>query len=615
MNSIARDIGLALWRLLPANPIVLRVVHVGSKRIQHLWARVGYLLILLGVMMAMYLFSNQGGTLADMAKSATNVFAYIAILQLAMICLLAPVFTAGAISQEKDAETFNVLLTTPLTNAQIVLGSLMSRLFFVLALLLAGLPIFCITMLYGGVTTRQVFLSLGIAAATALTTGALAILISVVRVGTRNTIFSFYLGNAFFLITGLALGSWPQTFVPESANPATPGEGMSWLALIHPFLALDVALHWTAAPDQASVAHYAWPLNRMLPAPHVAYMTIMFAVSTLMVILATFFVRRGVKQGEVGVFARLFSRWSLKSREGERRRRARRVWSNPVAWREAVTRANAASSSLVRYGYIGVGVVAALLYVIALKTGQFPTRGEALDWLVGIVMLEFGTVVLMAANTAATAITREREAGTMELLLTTPLTSKYIIWGKLRGLVSFALPLMAVPSLTVLVVAFLEWLSPQFPATAGTLQQPVVSLASAILLIPLLAVYAAFTCLLGLHISLKSRRSVQAVLASVGILVVIGFGLSLCALASAGSAPQLGAMMIPLTFVTAIWYVLTPDALTRTGGLGSVVTVQDIQVLMVFGTVVALGLYGAIVAGTYRSMVTNFDMIVRKQSM
>lgn len=606
VNSIVQDVGLAFWRLLPANPIVLRVVHVGSKRVQHLWARVGYLLILLGVMSAIYLFSGQtGSTLADMAKSATNIFNSIAILQLAMICLMAPVFTASAISQEKDAETFNVLLTTPLTNAQIVLGSLLSRLFFVIMLLLSGLPIFCITMLYGGVTAQQVFLSFGIAAATAVITGALAIFISVVRVGTRGTIFSFYIGNAIFLITGFALGSWRGTYVAESINPIT-GEGMSWITLIHPFLALEVALGWIIAPDSAAVAHYAWPLNRMLPAPHLAYMVLMLMLSIGMVAFATIFVRRGIKQGEVTLLSKIGALLSLKPRDGERRRRPRRVWANPVAWREAVTRANAASSSLVRYSYIGLGCAAGVGYCWALITGQFTGVGDARAWLMSIVLLEFGTVLLMAANTAATAITREREAGTMELLLTTPLTSKYIVWGKLRGLVSFALPLMVVPGLTVLAVGVLETVRPAF--SGG---KPVVSMMSAVVAVPLLGIYAAFTCLLGLHMSLKSKRSVQAVLLSVAILVVMGLGLMACAFGGASSAPQLGALLAPLTFITAIVFVLDPDAI-----LGAVNNTSraEIDFLMTVGTAVALGLYGAIVAGTYRSMITNFDMIVRKQS-
>lgn len=605
MNDIAREVGLAFWRLLPANPIVLRVLYVGSKRVQHLWARMGYLVVLLVVMMAMYmvLSGNSGGSLSEMTRIATGVFEYISILQLAMMCLLAPVFTAGAISQEKDAETFNVLLTTPLSNAQIVLGSLLSRLFFVIMLLMSGLPIFCITMLYGGVTTRQVFLSFGIAAATACITGALAIMISVMRVGTRGTIFSFYLGIALFLFAGYALSFWRGLYVPESINPAT-GAGMSWLALIHPFLALSVALRWTQAPDAASVAHYAWPIDQLLPAPHVAYMLITLASSVVMVVLATFFVRRGIKQGENNIWKRLAARFAPEPKEGERHRKARRVWSNPVAWREAVTRASAASSNIVRYSYVGLGLAAAGIYLYALLTNEFTSLTDARAWLLGIVMLEFGTVVLMAANTAATAITRERESGTMELLLTTPLTSKYIVWGKLRGLVSFALPLMAVPAATVLAVSISELARPAF--TGGF----VATLMSAVLLAPLLSVYAAFTCLLGLHMSLKSRTSVQAVLASVGVLIAVGFGLALCALAGVSGAPELGALMAPLTFMTSVAIVLNPDEFL-TGASGRT---GELEFLMVIGTVVALGLYGAIVAGTYRSMVTNFDMIVRKQS-
>ena len=49
---------------------------------------------------------------------------------------MSPIFTAGAITQEKDSQTYDILLSTPLTNGQIVLGSLLSRLFFVISLLL-----------------------------------------------------------------------------------------------------------------------------------------------------------------------------------------------------------------------------------------------------------------------------------------------------------------------------------------------------------------------------------------------------------------------------------------------------------------------------------------------
>ncbi|NLX13049.1 MAG: ABC transporter permease subunit [Phycisphaerales bacterium] len=598
MRTLINHLGLSLWRLLPGNPIVVRVVQGGGRSAQHLWIRAGYLLILLFVLvMVQYsMMGGTGGSLSNIAKAGTHIFAWISLLQLAMMCFLAPVFTAGAISQEKDAETYNVLLTTPLTNAQIVLGSLMGRLFFVLVLLLSGLPIFCITMLFGGVTSEQIFLSFGIAACTALLTGSLAITISVMRMGTRGTIFSFYLGIAFFLLVGLLLGQWSKTFVP--------GSGMSLVAPFHPFLALQVAMNQIQPPETAVVAAYPWPLATMLATPPNAFMVVSVAISLLMIAFATIFVRRGVKQGEPTIWRRLLPRRIRAGCEGERIRRARHVWSNPVAWREAVTRASAASSNLVRYAYVGGGVVAGALLLFAHGGGWFSDLHEARNWLTAIVIVEFVTVLLMLANTAATAISREREAGTIELLLTTPLTSRYIVWGKLRGLVSFAVPLMALPAATVLLAALVDLIR-----GAST---PIVPVSSALYLPFLLLVYSAFISVLGLQLSLKSKGSVQAVLGTVGIMMVVAFGLGMCALAAvSGQIAELAALTAPATFVSAIILLVNPDMMfARSGG----VVPFKIQILLFVGTAIAVGLYGAVVAGTYRSMISNFDMIIRKQS-
>jgi ABC-type Na+ efflux pump permease subunit len=279
----------------------------------------------------------------------------------------------------------------------------------------------------------------------------------------------------------------------------------------------------------------------------------------------------------------------------------------------------------VRYTYLIGGGVAGVALLWAYLTGRFSqTIGpngqvvvnwaanarEAHQWLTMIVLIEFVTVMLMAANTAATAISRERESDTMELLLTTPLTSRYIVWGKLRGLVSFTLPLLAVPAATVLLAAIIDWIrSAHNPVAATT---PLADIVSALLLPPLLLVYSAFACILGLQMSLKSKRSVQAVISSIGILVVVGFGLSLCAM-GVQSGGEMGALITPFTFVTAIFYVLNPADLL-TGGYRGTADRATVHGFLVVGTLISLAVYGAFVAGTYRSMVRNFDMIVRKQS-
>src|SRR3954464_5459097 len=211
-------VGLAdyLWRLIPANPILLRVVEAASKRRRDLFVRCGYLALLILVVIFALIGSGAsvgGGSLGDLAKTSAIIFRQMSYLQLGLVALLAPIFTAGAITQEKDSQTYDILLATPLTNGQIVLGSLLSRVFFVVALLVSGIPIFAITQIFGGVAIRSIVLSFAIAvatpsivlsfpiaAATALITGAIAMAIATFKVGTRRTIFSFYLFIVIFVI-------------------------------------------------------------------------------------------------------------------------------------------------------------------------------------------------------------------------------------------------------------------------------------------------------------------------------------------------------------------------------------------------------------------------------
>lgn len=609
MRAIVNDIAVSFWRLLPANPIVIRVVQMAGKRVQHLWLRVGYLLVLLFVMLFAQLSMtapDSGGSLTTLAQNSSQVFYYISMLQLAMICLLAPVFTASAISQEKDAETFNVLLTTPLTNAQIVLGSLLSRLFFVIVLLISGLPIFCITMLYGGVTSDQIFMSFGIAACTALLTGSLAIFISVVRIGTRTTVFSFYAAIGLYLLAGI-LGLWPRTHVPESI-PQGGTVGMTWLAPFHPIWAQLVALKQVRPPDPPMVARYAWPINRMLSSPQTGYMVMTVLASVVIVAFSTIFVRRGIKQGELSWWTKWLRGQRIESAEtGEldvKKRRTRRVWRNPVAWREAVTKGSPASSSLACYGFMAMGAVAGLMLLIEYWGGGLPIK-MARQWLSGLVIVEFIIVLLMGVNTAAMAITRERESGTMELLLTSPLTSEYIILGKLRGLISFTLPLLAVPVATVLTAALRDLF-------VGS-KIPLVYFDCALLLPILLVVYSAFACMLGLYMSLRCTRSVQAVLTSVGILLGTAFGLGICGFAFLENAGVISALVSPVTIVPSIVALINPAGIEKSSMFSGGPAIASTRWMLAVGVVIAAGLYSAIVAGIYKTMKRDFDMTLRKQ--
>lgn len=623
--GVLRDLWRWLWRLLPANPILVRVVATGGKRWHHLWARVVYLLAL----MAVFLLGGglAGGlagredSLAELAKQSTRTFMAVSAVQLFLMSFIAPVFCAGAITQEKDANTFHILLTTPLSNAQIVLGSLFSRLFFVWALLLAGLPIFCITMIYGGVTTAEILESFGLAACTGLVTGALAIAISFLRIGTRRTIFAFFAGVAIYLLGLGAVGvSGPGQLAAAPAGTALVGGQplrMSWLAPVHPFLALLVVTGQTPAPPLSDVYRYGWPLRWLLAYPQYGYIALTTLASLAMVLLSLVQVRRGAREGEATLLSGLRERLLRAARRGQRRR-PRRVWRNPIAWREASTRASAGGRSLARQLFILAGLGGAAALLGGHHTGEWglspAAPGTTRLVLTAVVWIELTVILLVVTSTAATTFTREKESQTMELLLATPLTSQYIVAGMLQGLVRLVIPLIAVPTLTLVLFALGD-------LVRGAAVPPVTAVEAVVLVPALMVAFAALAAVIGLHFSLVCRKTVRAVMTSTAVVMGAAGLLTACGLAVGGGNAMVAGVLLPFTPFPAIKAALDPwgivqDSATTAWGAGVVTPAEivEFRVARAAFSLVAALIYLALTYALYKGMVRGFDMTMRRQS-
>ena len=715
------------WRLLPANPILLRVVQMNGKRRRDLFIRCGYL----GLLVAVVIFSLLGGNastgnLSELAKISANLFQILSYCQLALVALLAPIFTAGAITSEKDSQTYDILLATPLSNGQIVLGSLMSRLFFVIALLISGIPIFSITQIFGGVAIVAIVQSFLIAAATAMVTGAVAMAIAVLKVGTRRTIFSFYLFIVLYMVGTFMLDGVPSlkinVFDPVS-NALVPSK-TSWLTGLNPFLALRTVFHDSAymppaLSDLPTQPHdfRRWPIGWFLSDPASFYVTFMFFISFVLISPSILLLRR-LAQSTTSVKTLILQKLGIT--RGDKTRKPRSVWHNPIAWREAKTKASAARASVLRYGFMlfGLGGAMAMLFLFAAhEAPPFPTFVEAnsynpvynqltiynvngsvqtlpLDlnltitytdsqgsansdgtisapnhasksmtelmacvggerlsvdatpltaekdgqkvataWtsidayviprkmaasdvrkgLLGAAIVEFAVILLIVTNAAASTVTREKEDGTLDLLLSTPITSRYYIWGKLRGLVYFVLPLVAVPVASAgffviydIVRRFSNWNDASF--------QWVVFPEAVVLLPAMLVIVVAFASILGMNMSLRLRKTVVAVMSSVGIVVGICAAMGWCGYsmlnASRTGAAGLGAAAFsPFTLMTVLIdpYAYTSDLWNEDNAAGSRIAVFIL-------TWIAIAGYTAIVWTMYKSMVKNFDMTIRKQS-
>ncbi len=97
-------------------------------------------------------FLGRSPTLWSEYASFAGSFALVLLeAQLAAVVAITPALAASAVAEEKDRHTLPILLTTLLTDREIVFGKAAGRIAFVLAALFAGLPVLMLTQLFGGV--------------------------------------------------------------------------------------------------------------------------------------------------------------------------------------------------------------------------------------------------------------------------------------------------------------------------------------------------------------------------------------------------------------------------------------------------------------------------------
>ncbi|MEM1424247.1 MAG: hypothetical protein AAGH64_09610, partial [Planctomycetota bacterium] len=117
-----------LLNLAPTNPIVVRLVQGGSRRTRHMYVRSAYLAVLIVVLLARLLLAQDAPNLRDLAAASASAFELVAYLQVGLICVIAPVFMAGAIAQEANPRPWAILMTTPMNAMQSVVGQTLGRL-------------------------------------------------------------------------------------------------------------------------------------------------------------------------------------------------------------------------------------------------------------------------------------------------------------------------------------------------------------------------------------------------------------------------------------------------------------------------------------------------------
>ncbi len=158
------------------------------------------------------------GSAATFASSTVGqgIFVALMMLETLLVVALAPAFTAGAISLEREKQTLDLLATTPVSSLAIVIGKLVSALTYLFILILASIPLTAIVFVFGGVAPDDVVRGYVVLLATAFGLGSLGLFCSTLVKRTQAATIVTY-----FTVLAVTLGSFFVFFFWNTMSRST----------------------------------------------------------------------------------------------------------------------------------------------------------------------------------------------------------------------------------------------------------------------------------------------------------------------------------------------------------------------------------------------------------
>jgi ABC-type transport system involved in multi-copper enzyme maturation permease subunit len=176
------------------------------------------------------------------AQIGQVLFIGVSLVVQTLTVFLAPATTVSAISQEHERGTFALILATPLSAGQLLVGKLLAALAFMLLLLLAVAPAMSLVLLFGGVAISDVLRVLATTLITAVVGCAFGLCCSAI---TRQTYSATLL--CYALLISLVGGSLFAANVWSLVNGLTAAPPA--IVAANPLSAMATALAPVRPPD------------------------------------------------------------------------------------------------------------------------------------------------------------------------------------------------------------------------------------------------------------------------------------------------------------------------------------------------------------------------------
>ena len=217
----------------------------------------------------MYLFVDREPSALDprsLALFSEDFLTVFLAAQFLCIVVVAQFYLIGAVAEEREKRTWESLLVTALSENEIVLGKLASRLASLALLLLTGLPIVFLLQFLGGLGSAWIWGSFGLTLTTSLTVACVYLLHSVAAPRPRNDVVPALVGMILFGTAGGAC-IWLSRSLDSLAPLLTLGTVELGVIAVYLRLVFRRArqarnLAEAGSPHEATVRDRWWPKKR-----------------------------------------------------------------------------------------------------------------------------------------------------------------------------------------------------------------------------------------------------------------------------------------------------------------------------------------------------------------
>ena len=222
------------------NPILAFSTTRRMRSFKTLLIVAAYLTVMLAV--ALLIMGRLSGNTVNIYAIRSGVDCYNALMiaQFALIVLIAPAMTSGAIAGERERQTLELLLVTNTRSFRIVMGKALESFAMLGLLIISGLPVMCLAMMTGAVTILQILggtLFLLAVAFAAVCVGVLAS--SLARSTVVSTVVSYLFILVIMVVTTLPVFigfSEEVTDIAYNANKLAAMSRADVLKMISPLL-------------------------------------------------------------------------------------------------------------------------------------------------------------------------------------------------------------------------------------------------------------------------------------------------------------------------------------------------------------------------------------------